>query len=268
MKRTLLLVACGVCVSATLAAQADVIGKLGSNTEEAHDTIFSAFASGDISMAGSRKVFKAANDQARAQMVTAVVSFARAYTASPDFLKRWGVYRQEQKPAPPSAGPASMSDMQAQQIKAMEEGIKNLEETAKKMPQLKATFDEQIKALRAQVETLKKPNPAENARVDALLKQGAQQAQVDYKQSVAEWEKKYPTDPKPFIVKRLRDFLELSATVDFSAKLTKSRDGMMRFDNPAYESKDDHWKLMYRAGKPAVDAARAAAQEWLKAIAP
>ena len=101
-----------------------------------------------------------------------------------------------------------------------------------------------------------------------MLKQGAQQAQADYKQSVAQWEKAYPTDPKPFIVKRLRDFLELSSTVDFSAKLTKSRDGMMRFDNPAYESKDDHWKRMYRAGKPAVDAARAAAQESLKAIAP
>ena len=214
MKRKLWLVACGLCVSATLAAQSDVIAKLGSNAEEAHETIFSAFATGDITMAGSSKVFKTANDQARAAMVTAVVSFARAYTASPDFLKRWGVYRQEQKPSPPSAGPASMSDMQAQQIKALEEGIKNLEDTAKKMPQLKAAFDEQVKELRAQVETLKKPNPAENARVDALLTQGAQQAQADYKQSVAQWEKAYPTDPKPFIVKRLRDFLELSSTVE------------------------------------------------------
>ena len=33
-----------------------------------------------------------------------------------------------------------------------------------------------------------------------------------------------------------------------------------------YEGKDALWKLIYRAGKPAVDAARVAAQEWLKAL--
>ena len=83
---------------------------------------------------------------------------------------------------------------------------------------------------------------------------------------MADWEKAYPVDPKPFIVKRLRDFLALSATVDYAVKTTKGKDGMSRFDNPAYESKDDEWKYMYRAGKPAVDAARVIAQDWLKAL--
>lgn len=99
-----------------------------------------------------------------------------------------------------------------------------------------------------------------------MLKQGAEQGQAAYKQEVANWEKEYPVDPKPFIVKRLREFLALSATVDFTAKVSKSRDGMMRFDNAAYESRDGRWKYMYRAGKPAVDAARVAAQEWLKTL--
>lgn len=255
-----------LCSSLALLAQADVIAKLGSNTAEAQNTVFEAFSSGDVSMAGSRSVWKSANDQARASMVTAVVGFARTYSTSADFLKRWGTFRENQKPSPPTAGPTSMASMQAQQIKAMEEGIHNLEETAKKMPQLKATFDEQIKAMREQIAELKKTDPAANAEMDKILKQGAEQGQAAYKQSVAKWEKDYPVDPKPFIVKRLRDFLTESATVDFTAKLVKSRDGMMRFENQAYESKDSNWKYMYRAGKPAVDAARAAAQEWLKAL--
>ena len=36
--------------------------------------------------------------------------------------------------------------------------------------------------------------------------------------------------------------------------------------NEAYEAKDNRWKLLYRAGKSAVDAARVAAEEWLKAL--
>ena len=40
----------------------------------------------------------------------------------------------------------------------------------------------------------------------------------------------------------------------------------MRFENPDYERKDSQWKYMYRAGKPAVDAARSLAQDWLKSL--
>lgn len=58
-----------------------------------------------------------------------------------------------------------------------------------------------------------------------------------------------------------------SATVDFAAKTSLSKENKkQKFINPDYELKPLQWKLMYRAGKPAVDAARAAAQEWLKAL--
>ena len=254
-------------VASTLAlfAQSDVIAKLGSTPEEAHDTIFSSFSGGSVYVTGTRDVFKAANDQARVALVTGVINFARAYTTTADVTKRWGVYREEQKPSPPQAGPASMSEIQAQQKKSFEEAIKNMEDAAKKMPQLKATFDAQIKSMREQIAALSKPDPAANAQMDAILKQGAQDMQAAYKQSLVEWEKKYPVDPKPTIAARLREFLAMSATVDYTAKLVK-KDGLMRFENPAYERKNSEWKYMYRAGKPAVDAARALAQDWLKTL--
>lgn len=250
---------------AVAAAQSDVIAKLGSSTEEASDAVFSAFSGGNVYMSGTSSVFKTATDQGKVALVTGVVNFARTYTTSADFAKRWGMFRENQKPSPPQTGPTSMSAVQEQQKKAYEEAIKNMEDAAKKMPQLKASFDEQIKAMRQQIAELSKVDPAANAQMDAMLKQGAQHAQEQHKLDLAAWEKKYPVDPKPFVAQRLREFLALSATVDFTAKLVK-KDGMMRFENPAYERKDSQWKYMYRAGKPAVDAARALAQEWLKAL--
>lgn len=265
MKRILIASTFVVCAALSVAAQSDVITRLGSSVEEAQDTIFSAFSSGTVYMSGTASVFKAADAAGRAALVTGVINVARSYTTSADFAKRWGVYRERQKPHPPETGPTTMSDIQAQQKKGFEEAIKNMEEASKKMPQLKATFDEQIKAMREQIAELSKSDPAANAQMDAIFKQGAEQAQARYKQDLAQWEKDYPVDPKPFIARRLREFLAASATVDYSATLVKTG-GSMKFENPAYESKDAQWKYMYRAGKPAVDAARAAAQEWLKAL--
>ena len=256
-----LVIACGVAA----AAQSDVIAKLGSTPEEASDTVFSAFSGGHVYMSGTRTVFTTANDQARVALVTGVINFARAYTTSADFAKRWGMFRENQKPSQPQTGPTSMAAMQAEQKKALEEAVKNMEEAARKMPQMKATFDEQIKGLRQQIAELGKADPAANAQMDAILKQSAQQAQELHKQNVAEWEKKYPVDPKPFVAQRLREFLAMSATVDFTAKLVTTN-GKMRFENPEYERKDSQWKYMYRAGKPAVDAARTLAQDWLKSL--
>ena len=55
--------------------------------------------------------------------------------------------------------------------------------------------------------------------------------------------------------------------MDFTAKTALSKEKKKyQFVNPEYEQKPLQWKMMYRAGKPAVDAARAAAQEWLKAL--
>lgn len=72
-------------------------------------------------------------------------------------------------------------------------------------------------------------------------------------------EKKYPTDPNELVKTRLKDFLAISATVDFDAQLTSYR----TFVNSEYEKKSSEWKMCYRAGKEVVEAARIEAQKWL-----
>jgi hypothetical protein len=265
MKHLMLVVALVLALGIAVRAQADIVTTLGSSVEEAHDAIFSAFSTGSISMVGVSDVFKTAGAPARAAMVTAVVAVARAYTGTADFARRWAAYREEQKPEPPSAAIASASALEAEQRKGLEQAIAGMEKLVTQMPQMKKDIEPQIAELRKQLAQLGRDQAA-TAQMDRMLKQGAQMQAADYQQRVAEWEKQYPVDARPFIAARLREFLAKSATVDYTARVSKAKDGLLKFDNPEYERRDHEWKYMYRAGKPAVDAARALAQEWLKAL--
>ena len=84
-----------------------------------------------------------------------------------------------------------------------------------------------------------------------------------YNEQLAQWKEDFPASGKEMVKRRLREFLQESANVDFDAKLVR-RDGKMRFANEQYESeKSDEWKKCYRAGRLPVEKARAVAKTWL-----
>ena len=70
-----------------------------------------------------------------------------------------------------------------------------------------------------------------------------------------------PSDPAELVRNRLKEFLEVSATVDFDAKLIGKT-----FSDPAYESKDQKWKMYFRAGKPVIETAQEEVRKWLQEI--
>lgn len=84
---------------------------------------------------------------------------------------------------------------------------------------------------------------------------------VDNKLDKGDNEKIYPSDATDMVKKRLTQYLQLSATVDFDA-VVKDR----RFVNPEYEKKSSDWKMCFRAGKEVNEAAREFAKEWLKEL--
>lgn len=263
MRHLLSAIALAVIVTVSVTAQTDIVTQLGSSNEEARDSIFSSLSSGSVQIPGVSGVFKTAGASARVAMVTAVMKLARAYTGTDDFAKRWAMYREDSKPEMRGGGPATAADIDAEMRKGLEEAIRAMESTAKQMPQMRKELEAQIAEMRKQLASVGKGG--DTAQLDAALKQNAQAQADDVAQQIAQWEKDYPADPKAMVARRLREFLALSATVDYSAALTK-RDGRMVFVNPEYERKDAHWKYLYRAGKPAVDAARSLAQEWLKGL--
>ena len=114
MRRAFIVVMVVTLAAAAVRAQADILAKLGSNTQEAHEAFFSSLAEGSVSMAGTAAVFKAAAPEARAAMVTSVVNLARAYAGTADFTRRWMTFREQHKPSAHEALP-SMAEMQAMQ---------------------------------------------------------------------------------------------------------------------------------------------------------
>jgi len=70
-----------------------------------------------------------------------------------------------------------------------------------------------------------------------------------------------PADPKELVRSRLKEFLEVSSTVDFDAKLIGKT-----FADAAYESKDQKWKMYFRAGKPVIEAAQDEVRKWLQEV--
>ncbi len=71
-----------------------------------------------------------------------------------------------------------------------------------------------------------------------------------------------PEDPGALVAKRIRQFLKTSADVDYRAELVP-RDNKMVFVKEAYGQKSAYWKICFRAGQDATEAARAFASTWL-----
>ena len=131
------------------------------------------------------------------------------------------------------------------------EAVKELIRFAKEYSQTDAFISSYKKWRNEKINGKKKrfgiPNPTE--MLDKAL---------DKSLNKEENEKKYPSDPSVLIKQRLNEFLEVSASVDFTAEL---RNNM--FVNPDYEKKSPQWKMCYRAGKDVVEAARVEAKAWL-----
>jgi hypothetical protein len=72
-------------------------------------------------------------------------------------------------------------------------------------------------------------------------------------------------DLNTVVKNRLKIFISLVESIDFDAT-TEKNGSMYYFTNKEYEKKSKAWKLLYRLGKEPVNAAKLAAQNWLKSI--
>jgi hypothetical protein len=66
---------------------------------------------------------------------------------------------------------------------------------------------------------------------------------------------------KPLLKRGLLQFVSVAKTVDFSAA-TQAKGSRKVFVNPAYEKREDLWKLLYRLGPGGTGAAVSVAQAW------
>ena len=243
----------------------NIFKTFGLSNAAANHSIISSFASGSIVLAGTRAVFTSATPEQRAVLVRAVIAAARAYTATDDFAERYASFRASQRPERAPV-PQNGDEALAAQMKQLDDVAKEALKLAENMPpQAREDLIENIEFTKRQLAEMNK-DPKHRATVDTAAREAARAAAEELQQAMAQYAADYPADVKQLIGKRLRAFLAMSATVDFSAKTIERTDKRLHFVNPSHESMPNEWKMLFRAGKPAVDAARAAAQDWLNAL--
>lgn len=246
-------------------AAADLPAKLGLTAVEAREGVLETLMSGSPYNDAAFRAFKALPPSGRAAVVRSGLAWIKAYVQSAEFKTAYANARAQEKPTPPEGLDSADEMMKKQQA----EFAKQVAEMRKNMAGLDAetrkTMEEAIKQMEAQMAAMQK-DPDQMAAMRQGVEMQRQADKERYAEQVKVWEENYPADPRLLIRKRIEEFLELSADVNFEAKLVPSG-SRMRFADDEYEDKPPDWKVCFRAGKEATMAAREFAQAWLAELA-
>jgi len=252
-----------LCSLVTLTHAADVLSLLGISPDAAKQAVDSVLNSGVYNPGLPAGAFRLMPAAARTEAVAAGVAWLKAYTASAEFRQKYAEIREAHKPPAPEFAGTPEDEIK----KADEEQKQQAEESKKALAALpaaqRAQIEETMKVTQAAMAQQNTPE-MRKMRLDEIRAERAGRTR-QYEQETATWKRDYPESAAPVIAKRLREFLAVSADVDFAAKLT-AKNGRMVFENESYEQKPGQWKMCFRAGKEATTAARAAAQAWLEEL--
>lgn len=242
------------------AAAQDHLATLGISEGRAKEAVFDSFMSDAISLAGKPAAFIGLPPTARATMVTFALNLARTFAESDDFKRRYADHREANGPDPlPEEQTADAI------FKKQREGFENQVTEMRKLfdqitPEQRATLEAGWTDMRAQLDEMEKGE--RRKQIEGLLREQRAEQSRGRAEAMTEFEKVFPADSRTLIAKRLRHFLDVTADVNFAAQLV-SKDKKMVFSDATLEAKPAEWKMCFRAGKPATDAARGFAQKWL-----
>lgn len=266
---TILIAALFVLISAFKAfdSASDTLKKLGIPEEIANDCIWSSFSGGYLSTPNMAKL-KLMPVAERRGAVQEIGEYAKAYTRSEDFKKKYLEYREGQKPKEPEP-PKTMAEQRKEQKEQMQKTIAETEANMKSMPaDQQKTMEGILTMFKEQLKTIDDPkNPMFSPDMEKMLNQSHAAQMEEYKKKLDKWGKEYPVTPNGMINRWLTEFLDISKDVDFNAKLVAGDGGRKSFANKEYERKPDSWKMCFRAGKETVEAGRSFAKQWLQELA-
>lgn len=262
--RSVILVALPLfCAAITPVIGADVFTDLGISEGRAREAVFDSFASGAVSLVGNVQFFKAASPQARVAIVKAVTTLARSYAESDDFGRRYADHREANAPdSLPKEQTAD--DVLAKQRTDYEKQVTEMRAQFDEItPRQRVALERGFAEMRARFDAME--TDGTKARLQELLQvQHDQDLQV-YETRMKEFERNYPKEPGALMAIRLRRFLEVTRDINFGARLVE-RDNKMRFEDATLEGRPAEWKMCFRAGQAATQAAREVAQAWLAAL--
>lgn len=239
----------------------DFLKELGISQAEADNKINQGVFNGFVNTYALEKAKKIPSS-AHAAIIESAVAYTRHYTASSSFKTEYERYRQQAKPnlqpLPPT--PDSLrNDLIKKAVQTLESA-----ETALKTatPETKSVLEEMVTAAKTNLDDLKSPDNAYLEMYKANYATLLDNTKASQAQLLAQWNERYPSQAETFIKRRLEQFMNQTKDVDFKAT-TVLKNGRQKFTNPEYERKNNHWKLAYRMGEPAVRAARKEVAKWI-----
>jgi hypothetical protein len=249
-----------LCVMAIGAAAQDHLATLGISEGRAKEAIFDSFMSDAVSIAGKPAAFLAMPPAARVALVNFALTLARTFVESDDFKRRYADHREANGPEPLPEEQTADAVLAKQRA-----GFENQVADMRKMfdqitPEQRATLEESWKQMRDQFTAME--TGERKKEIAGLLKEQRDGQVRSRNEAMAEFDKTYPADPRALVALRLQRFLDVTKDVAFDAKLV-DKDKKKVFADEVLETKPAEWKMAFRAGKPATDAARTFAQKWL-----
>ncbi len=238
----------------------DVLKKTGLTQAQASAEMLNSLVQGTLPVHLGIAAFQKGSPAERVDLVQSAIAWAKTHARSPEFVKTYRQWREQNRPVLEQKPPVD-----EQMRKQKEETDQQLAEMKKNMekvpPEMRKQMEQALKEVAAQRKQME-GDQSMQAMVRKGMETERQQDQVDFQKRLGEFETNFPADLKPLIARRLKEFLNLTATIDFAAKLL-DRGEFKVFADQTLENKENTWKYCFRAGPDVVAAARASASAWL-----
>ncbi|WP_407520231.1 hypothetical protein PDL71_09255 [Lacibacter sp. MH-610] len=241
----------------------DFLKQLGISKKDAEERIVSTILSGSFNEYGLRNAKNIATGN-RAAIVKDVLVYSKSYINSAAFIKAYNDLKQNQKPQIQSL--QTPEEMQKELIERSKKSVAEMEASAQKAEaSFKPMFEKMVVDAKKQLKEAEDPNNKMIATYRKNYPQAVKDAQKGNEKLLADWEAKYPSNHLLFVKMRMQQFLDETKDIDFNAQLVE-KNGNKYFANKVYESKSYRWKMGFRAGREAVEAARTFVEQWMNEI--
>jgi hypothetical protein len=239
-------------------AAADVMTEYGLDRGRWSDSLFVRIVEGACSPPRVPVKLRSVQPADRAAVVSALGAFAKSYVDSEAFRTRYdGEWKSSQPPEPPA--PKTGKQVVAERKAELKKAIADTENSLPNLPiEMRPSMRESIEQLRSSMKDL-----------DGLEHVYGEQEKARYDADMAAYKRKLsdpnamPRDPRVALKRALQKFLDGTAGVDYSATLVTRNDRQF-FADKDLEKRPPEWKMCFRAGREACEAARAFATSWLK----
>jgi hypothetical protein len=241
----------------------DFLKHLGISKVDANQKISNSLLGGSLDAYGLRSAKNIALGN-RTAVTKELLLYVKKQASSPAFIKEYNYMRERQKPTLMTT--KTPEEFHKESIDQMKKSVADMEAIVKTAnASLKPTYEKMLADGKKQLKETEDPNNKIMKRYRQNYESNVKFTESGNQRMLSEWEGQYPANHMLYIKKRLEQFMEESADIDFGAQ-TIEKNGKRYFVNKAYENKGNRWKMGFRAGKEVIEPARAFVQQWISEI--